>query len=116
MIRLNLSKEPFWLDVLPDVAVQVVPLTSAIMSAASTSAAMRALPKGTDADMRFFVLSVEVAKLAILDWRGVAGPEGEDVTPDAETIAALMDIPVIARAFAAEYVTRGLLVSAEKNV
>ncbi len=115
MIRLNLKKEPYWLELLPGVSVQVVPLTSAIMSAASTSPALRDLPPEADRDMRFLVLTAEVAKLAILDWTGVTGPEGEDVAPSPETVAALIDVPLIANRFEALYVTPGLLVSAEKN-
>lgn len=116
MIRLDLKKEPYWLDLIPGVKVQVAPFTSAIMSAASTAPALRALPPDTDSDMRFFVLTVEVAKLAILDWQGVGDDAGEAVAVTTEGVVALLDIYLIAKAFAAQYVTRGLLVSAEKNV
>jgi hypothetical protein len=116
MIRLNLKKEPYWLDLIPGVRVKVAPFTSAIMSAASTSPALRALPPETDQDMRFFVLTVEVAKLAILDWDGVGDEAGEPAAVTPEGIAALLDIYQIARAFGVQYVTRGLLVSAEGNV
>ncbi len=115
MIRLNLTKEPVWLDLLPGVAVQVAPLTSALLSAASTAPALRTLPPEADTDLRFLTLTAEVAKLAILDWRGVAGPEGEEIAPSPEAVAALIDVPMIARAFKELYVTPGLLVSAEKN-
>lgn len=115
MIRLNLKKEPYWLDVHPGVRVQVAPFTSAMLSAASTSAALRELPADADVDHRFLVLSIEVAKLAILDWEGVGDDAGEVVPVSPDGIAALMDIYQIARAFMAEYVTRGLLWSAEKN-
>ena len=116
MIRLNLKKEPFWIDLTEGVRVLVAPFTSSILSAASTSPAMRELPQDAGVDHRFFVLSIEVAKLAILEWEGVGDDAGEPVEPTPEGIAALMDIYVFARAFARDYVTRGLLVSAEKNV
>jgi hypothetical protein len=115
MIRLNLKKEPYWLDLIDGLRVKVLPCTSAILSAASTAPALRNLPSDTGTDQRFFVLVVEVAKLAIIDWDGVGGEDGGPVEPGPETIAALLDIYMVARAFAAEYVTRGLLVSAEKN-
>jgi hypothetical protein len=115
MIRLNLKKEPYWLDLLPGLSVQVAPLTSAVLSAASTSAPLRALPPEADMDMRFLVLTAEVAKLVILGWRGVEGPDGEEVEPTPETVGALIDVPQVAKAFKELFVTPGLLVSAEKN-
>ena len=116
MIRLNLKKEPYWLDLTEGVRVLVAPLTSAIFSAASTSPALRALPQDASQDHRFYVLSVELAKLAILEWEGVGDEAGEPVDPTPEGIAALMDFIVFVRVFATEYVPRGLLVSEEKNV
>jgi hypothetical protein len=115
MIRLNLEKQPYWLDVADGVRLRVAPLTSAIMAAASTAPAMRALSDDVSPDMRFFTLTVEVAKLAILEWEGVGDADGKVIEPSPEWIEALMDNYVIARKFSAEYVTRGLLVSAEKN-
>lgn len=115
MIRLDLKREPYWLDLVDGLRVRVLPCTSALLSAASSSPALRDLPDDASSDHRFLVLTVEAAKLAILDWEGVADEAGEPIAPGPESIAALMDIWAVARRFAAEYVTRGLLVSAEKN-
>lgn len=116
MIRLNLKKEPHWLDLGMGVRVLVAPFTAALMSAATTSPSLRKLHADATSDLRFYTLSVELAKLAILEWDGVGDDEGQPAEVTPEGIVALMDIYVLARAFAAEYVTRGLLVSAEKNV
>lgn len=116
MIRLDLKREPYWLDLIDGLRVKVLPCTSALLSAASSSPKLRALPEDASSDLRFLVLTIEAAKLAILDWEGVADEAGEPLPPTSDSIAALMDIYLVARRFAAEYVTRGLLVSAEKNV
>ena len=46
MIRLNLSREPIWLDLGHDVRVRVAPLTTSLMAAARSDLAVAALPEG----------------------------------------------------------------------
>ena len=46
MIRLNLSREPSWLDLGHDVRVRVAPLTTSLMAAARSDPAVAALPEG----------------------------------------------------------------------
>ncbi len=116
MLRLNLARAPYWLDLVPGVRVKVRPISTAIFSAASTSTAMLALPAETHADARFVVLCAEIAKVAIIEWEGVLGDDDAPAEVTPEGIAALMEVYPVARAFAAGYVVPGLVVSAEKNV
>ena len=50
MLRLNLAREPYWLDLGLDVRVRVEPLTTALMVAARSDPAVRGLPVGTSDD------------------------------------------------------------------
>ena len=115
MLRLNLAREPHWLDLGLGVRVQVEPLTTALMVAARSDPALRSLPEGTSDDEIAVVFARALAERAILDWEGVGDAEGNPtpVTPDG--IAALLDIWPIFEAFQLAYVAKGLELDAEKN-
>jgi hypothetical protein len=115
MIRLNLKREPEWIELVAGVRVLVRPLRSVILAEAAAAPRLRELPADVDRDVRFAILCSEIAQLTIVEWEGVGDAEGKPVDPSPEGIAALMDLPMIAQAFSARYVTPGLLVSAEKN-
>jgi hypothetical protein len=115
MLRLNLSRNPHWLDLGHGVRVKVRPISTAIFSMASTAPDMLNLAAETHQDMRFLCLCSEIAKIAILEWDGVKGDDDTpaEVTPDG--VAALMEVYPLATAFRDQYVVPGLVLSAEKN-
>lgn len=114
MLVLNLSRAPEWIDVIGGVRLQVAPLTSAVMLAVRSDLAQLDGAK-LDVHGRHAAFVQAVARHTILDWEGVAGPEGGPmpVTPDA--VDALLDLNRIFDAFSAKVVEPYLLVQSEKN-
>ena len=115
MLKLNLAREPYWLDLGLGVRVHVEPLTTALMVAARSDPDVRDLPEGTADDAIAVIFARAIAQRAVLDWEGVGDAEGNPtpVTPDG--IAALLDIWPIFERFQMGYVAKGLELEAEKN-
>ena len=115
MLRLNLAREPHWLDLGLGVRVRVEPLTTALMVAARSDPAVRDLPEGTGDDAVAVVFAKALAERAILDWEGVGDADGQPVPVTPEGIAALLDVWPIFERFQLAYVAKGLELDAEKN-
>ena len=115
MLRLNLARAPYWLDLGLDVRVRVEPLTTALMVAARSDPAVRDLPEGTADDAVAVVFAKALAERAILDWEGVGDADGQPVPVTPEGIAALLDVWPIFERFQLAYVAKGLELDAEKN-
>ena len=115
MLRLNLAREPHWLDLGLGVRVRVEPLTTALMVAARSDPAVRDLPEGTADDAVAVVFAKALAERAILDWEGVGDADGQPVPISPEGIAALLDVWPIFERFQLAYVAKGLELDAEKN-
>ena len=115
MIRLNLSREPSWLDLGHDVRVRVAPLTTSLMAAARSDPAVAALPEGASNETIAVTMAKALARLVVLEWEGVGDAEGNPVPITPEGIDALLDILPIFEAFQLRYVSKGLLLEAEKN-
>ena len=98
MIRLDLKREPYWLDLGHGVRVNVRPATTALVMAARVTA-LKDATEETDAGTRSATLIKKLAELSILAWEGVGDCEDHlaEVTPEA--IAALMDLWHLADAF-----------------
>ena len=56
-----------------------------------------------------------LARSAILDWEGIGDAEGEPLPVSPDAVDALLDIWPIFEAFNLLYVSRGMLLDAEKN-
>ena len=115
MLRLNLAREPYWLDLGLGVRIRVEPLTTALMVAARSDPAVRGLPEGTGDDEIAVVFGKALAERAILDWEGVGDAKGKPAPVTPEAIAALLDIWPIFERFQMGYVARGLELELEKN-
>ena len=115
MIRINLSPEPQWLDLGHGVRLQLMPLTTAMMVATRSDPAVQGLESDASNDTRAAVFAAALARRAIVDWEGVGDADGNrlDVTP--EGIDALLSLWPIFEAFNLHYVSRGMLLDAEKN-
>ena len=117
MIRLNLPTEPYWLDLPLGVRLLVRPLDTAVYEACRYRAAREAKriiderkQAGDDAPvdedeadgLATWLVTVALARVAIIDWRGVEGAEGSGLAPvDDTTVSDLMRIPLIASEFRA---------------
>ena len=116
MIRLNLTATPEWLDLAPGLRLLVGPLTTALMVSARADLAVEELPEGATQEEMALVMAKAVARRAVLDWEGVGDDAGNIVPISPEGIDALLEIWPVFEAFQTQYVARGLLLDAEKNV
>ncbi|PKP68100.1 MAG: hypothetical protein CVT83_06690 [Alphaproteobacteria bacterium HGW-Alphaproteobacteria-5] len=116
MIRLNLTATPAWIDLAPGLRLKVAPLTTALMVAARADRALEAIPEGASTNEAAMVMAKAIARRAVLDWEGVGDAAGAIVPVSPEGIDALLDIWPVFEAFQTQYVARGLLLDAEKNV
>jgi hypothetical protein len=116
MLRLNLAREPYWLDLGHGVRLHVEPLTSALMMAARADPAVEALPEDTGTEALALVMAKAVARRAVLDWEGVGDAEGRPLPVRPEGVDALLEVWPIFEAFQLAYVAKGLVLEQEKNV
>ena len=115
MIRINLSPEPQWLDLGHGVRLQLLPLTTALMVATRADPAVQALDADASNDSRAAVFAAALARRAIVDWEGVGDQAGHVLEISPEGIDALLSLWPIFEAFNLHYVSRGMLLDAEKN-
>jgi hypothetical protein len=116
MIRLNLTATPQWLDLAPGLRLLVGPLTTALMVSARADAAIETMPDTATTEELALAMAKAVARRAVLDWEGVGDAEGQPVSVTPDGIDALLEIWPIFEAFQTQYVARGLILDAEKNV
>ncbi len=115
MIRINLSPEPQWLDLSHGVRLHLLPLTTAMMVATRADPAVQDLAADANNDTRAAVFAAALARRAIVDWEGVGDADGNLLAVTPEGIDALLSLWPIFEAFNLLYVSRGMLLDAEKN-
>ena len=115
MIRINLSPEPQWLDLGHGVRLQLLPLTTALMVATRSDPAVQALAADASNDSRAAVFAAALARRAVIGWEGVGDADGTVIAVSPEGIDALLSLWPIFEAFNLHYVSRGMLLDAEKN-
>jgi len=116
MLKLNLTNAPTWLTLAPGVRLLLSPLTTALMVSARADPAVEDLPKVASTEELALAMAKSVARRAVLDWEGVADADGNVVPISPEGIDALLEIWPIFEAFQTDYISKGLLLGAEKNV
>lgn len=121
MLTLDLTNAPRWVELIPGLRVQLRPLTTALMVAARSDPALDlSAAAGDDIPMATEALALTMAKAlarqAILDWEGVGDAEGRPLPISRAAIDALLDVWPVFEAFQTIYVSKGLLLDAEKNV
>ena len=110
MIRLDLPREPHWLDLPHGVRLLVRPLDTATDAAARAAAVTDLRERGQTAPPAAAkeswragqtkdALARALGQLTILDWSGVLLADGSPASVTAESVALLMSIPKIATAF-----------------
>ena len=116
MIRLNLTATPQWLTLAPGLRLLVGPLTTALMVSARADMAIESLPETATTEELALAMAKAVARRAILEWEGVGDENGRVVAVTPEGIDALLEIWPVFEAFQTQYVAKGLILDAEKNV
>ncbi|ALK09001.1 hypothetical protein [Blastochloris viridis] len=116
MIRLDLSRDPKWVDLGHGVRVLAAPLTSAVMMAARSDL-REALPGdgGAAGHAAAVALVKAIARMVIRDWDGIGDTDGNPLPPTPERIDALLDLPPLYDAFERDLVGPALLLADEKN-
>lgn len=115
MLSLDLTNAPRWHDLAPGVRVQLRPLTTALMVATRSDPAVEAVAADASDEERALAFAKALARRAVLAWDGVGDADGNAIEPSPEAIDALLDIWPIFEAFQLAYVSKGLLLSQEKN-
>ncbi len=119
MIRLDLKREPRWLDLGHGVRIKVRPCTTALMMAARV-AALREAGDNPDAieaaGSRTAALVKRLARLGVVEWEGVGDAKGKPAPVTPQGVEALMDLWPLAEAFERLYLAPALLLDSEKNV
>lgn len=113
MITLNLKRDNYWLDILPNLRFYLRPASTAVIMAART-AALKDNPE--DPIQRGTALLKCLADVAILEWEGVGDNDNNPLPPTTENIKALLDLWPVAEAFERLYLAPALLLEQEKNV
>jgi hypothetical protein len=116
MLRLDLTAEPRWLDFGHGVRLRVAPPTTALMVAARSDTAVEAMAPIASDEERPLAFAKAIARRAVTDWEGVGDADGNPVPVTPPGIDALLEVWPIFEAFQAAYVSKGLLLDAEKNV
>ena len=115
MIRINLSPEPQWFELGHGVQLQLLPLTTALMVATRSDTAVQDLAAEANNDTRAAVFAAALARRAVIAWEGVGDSDGAVIAVTPEGIDALLSLWPIFEAFNLLYVSRGMLLDAEKN-
>jgi hypothetical protein len=117
MIRLDLKREPYWLDLGHGVRLHVRPCTTALVMAARAAVARgaNAQPDNQAAGTLTATFVKTLARHAVDAWEGVGDAEGKPAAVTPEGVEALMDLWPIADAFERQYLGPALLLEEEKN-
>lgn len=115
MIRIQLSPEPQWFELGHGVRLQLLPLTTALMVATRSDPAVQDLAADASNDTRAAVFAAALARRAVVDWEGVGDEGGTVIAVSPKGIDALLSLWPIFEAFNLHYVSRGMLLDAEKN-
>ena len=115
MIRIQLSPEPQWFELGYGVRLLLLPLTTALMVATRSDSAVQDLNAEANNDSRAATFAAALARRAIVNWEGVGDAAGNVLPVTPEGVDALLSLWPIFEAFNLLYVSRGMLLDAEKN-
>ena len=115
MIRLNLTTEPRWIDLLPGLMIRVAPITTSIMAAARSDVSLDTLDADAPKEVLAVAMAQAVARMVITEWSGVGDAEGIDLPVTPEGIDALLNVWPVFEAFQRDVLGPHLVLDAEKN-
>ena len=116
MLKLNLKREPSWIDLAHGVRVKVKPASTALVMAARHAASRIEGDSVEASGVRTATLIAELAKASVIAWEGVADDKGKPAPVSLEGVAALMELWPLAEAFERKYLAPLYALDAEKNV
>ncbi len=116
MIRLNMTTDARWVDLLPGLRLVVWPVTTTIMAAARADAALNDLDDDSPREMLAVTMAQAVARRIVVDWTGVGDDDGNPLPVTPEGIDALLNIWPVFEAFQEKVLGPYLVLDAEKNV
>jgi len=116
MLRLNLTNEPAWVEMIPGLRLLLAPLDTAMMLAARADAAAEGLGSAGAAEADVVMRVVQLlARRAILEWEGVGDEHGNPLPVTPGAVDALVRNYPVFEAFQAKFVVRAMALDAEKN-
>ena len=115
MIRLNVSPEPRWFDLLPGLRIKALPVTTAVMASARSDAALDDLDPDAPQEILAVAMAKAVARRIVLQWEGVGDADGEPLALSPEGVDALLDMWPVFEAFQAQVLGPHLMLESEKN-
>ena len=115
MIRLNMTTDARWVDLLPGLRLVVWPVTTTIMAAARADAALNDLDDDSPREMLAVTMAQAVARRIVVDWTGVGDGDGNPLPVTPEGIDALLNIWPVFEAFQEKVLGPYLVLDAEKN-
>lgn len=115
MIRIQLAPEPQWFELGHGVRLLLLPLTTALMVSTRSDPAVQDLEADASNDTRAAVFAAALARRAVIGWEGVGDADGAAIAVSPDGIDALLSLWPIFEAFNLLYVSRGMLLDAEKN-
>ena len=86
------------------------------MVSARADPAIEAMPETATTEELALAMAKAVARRAVLDWEGIGDDAGNLLPVTPEGIDALLEVWPVFEAFQTQYVARGLILDAEKNV
>jgi hypothetical protein len=116
MLRLDLKREPFWLDLGHGVRLKMRPCSTALMMAARAAAA-KIEPGDIEntVGVRTAALLTALARFAAIEWEGIGDDQGNPAAMTPEGVDALLALWPMAEAFERLYLAPALLLESEKN-
>lgn len=120
MLKLEIGKSPFWIDLPMGVRFHVKPATPAIMLGARYQVSAH-LKESSDAALGFGDITSElvsrIGELAVFEWDGVGDQDGKDLECNPENVrAVLLSTWLIAEEFDKQYLSKFYEIENEKNV
>lgn len=115
MIRLEIAREPRWIDLGHGVEALVAPMTTAVMLAARAEVVAGDAVEARSAEELGVDLSKAIACRLIRDWRGVGDADGAPIAPSAAAVEALIDLQPFYDAFTEKVLAPWWFLGEEKN-
>jgi hypothetical protein len=116
MLRLNLSAGPRWIDLLPGIRFQVLPVTTTVMMTARSSPRMADMTADTPRESVAMALALAVAEQVVIDWTGIVDDaSGTSVPVSPPAIAAVLESFPVFEAFEAKVMVPAVTLESEGN-
>lgn len=115
MLRLQLTNTTRWIELVPGVKIEVLPMGTSLVSRAQ--ARLRAdRTEGDTTPVPRSSFALAIAQEAVIDWTGVGDEAGRPLAVSPAGVMALMEVFPVHTAFERLYVAPGLVLAEEGNV